>query len=191
MKIYANPTTLFRKENWFVSAYYGVRSWIKYTFNRDHLALMKEAYKTRPYDYSFLFRMEYDKIKEMANYLEKADRFIGAEYVVRDMRICLSLLEIILGERNTFHFTGTLCFKDIPEEERNEGGLGKDEKVIEPTPDFKYHCDVHVNLKNMKRFVLDEKHYDFYTKNPHELYELKAKALYHKIRYEHDMEWWD
>lgn len=187
MKVFANPLKLFKRTPFL----WGVRSWFKYTFNKDHLAVMKEAYKGRPYDYGFLYQLEKTKIKEMSDYLEKADRFVGVEFVVRDMRICLSLLEIMLGERSTFHYTGDLVFKEIPEEEKKEGEFLEGDKMLVPTPGFKYYCDVHVNLKNMKRFVSSEKLCDFYTIHPHEFYELKARALYHKIRFDHEEEWWD
>jgi len=190
MKIFANPTTLFKKEPWFKTAYYNVRSWIKFTFNKDHLALMKEAYTSRPYDHYFLTQLEYQKIKEMVNYQDRVRRHVDVEYEIRDMRICLSLLEIILEKRELFHYTGDLVFVPIPEEERKEDYKEGDMKLV-PTPDFKYHCDVNVNLKNMKRFVHKEKLYEFYTSHPDEFYRLKAKALYHKIRFEHEEEWWD
>ena len=62
---------------------------------------------------------------------------------------------------------------------------------MKPTDDFKYRCLVNVNTKNIDRFVTDKKSQYYYLKNPHELYLRKAKYLYHKIRYEHDGEWWD
>ena len=183
MKIFADPKTLFKRKPWFIVTWHMIRSWFKYTFNKEHLALIKEAYTGRPYDYAFLYGLERKKIEEMVRYHERQQMFVGVEYTIRDMKICLSILEILMGERDTFHYTGNLVFKDTDED--------KDMKEVGTTPDFKYHCDVYVNTKNLKRFVQDEKLYDFYTGHPHELYELKAKALYHKIRYERDWEWWD
>lgn len=171
------------------SVFAKVRSWFRYTFNKDHRRLVREAFNSRPWDHSFLFSLERAKIEEMANYLEKAGRFVGVEYVVRDMRICLSLLDIMLGERQLFHYDGQLMFKEVDEAEEKE--LGEKAVEIIESPDFKYNCDVKVNLRNMKRFVDNEKLFEFYQRLPHELYELKAEHLYHKIRATREMRWWD
>lgn len=166
-----------------------IRSWFRYTFNKEHRELVKEAFNSRPWDQSYLFSLEKAKIEEMMKYQEHARRFVGVEQVIRDMRICLSLLEIIMGERKLFHFDGHLTFKGIDEEEKEK--LGEDAVEIVESPDFKYNCDVNVNLRNIKRFVNNEKEAEFYQKMPHELYELKAEHLYHKIRATREMRWWD
>ena len=119
----------------------------------------------------------------MLNYHEKNKRFEGWEIVVRDMRICISLIDIFTERRNLFHYDydGDIVFKPI----------GDDDYELTNTPDFEYHCDVKVNLKNLSRFVDNKNMFKFYEKSPHEFYILKAKTLYHKIRLEHDGEWWD
>jgi hypothetical protein len=150
---------------------------------------MKTAYGGRPWDCVYLWDVEYAKIKEMADYLEKSDRFVGVEYVVRDMRICLSLIEIFSGKRDLFHFDGGLLFQEI--DKNSEDYDGGNTKRIVASPDFKYNCHVNVNLKNISRFVPNEKVREWYIKTPHELYEQKARYLYHKIRYEHEQEWGD
>ena len=187
MKVFANPFTLFKKTNWF----WGVRSWFKYTFDKAHLALIKEAYKGRPYDDSYLTQLEYLKIKEMEKYHEKTMFFVGVERIIRDMKICLSLLEIMRGMRNTFHYDGDIVFAPIPEEERKEEGYEEGTMELKKSPDFRYHCDVYVNTKNVSRFVGNKKLEEYYVKYPHELYELKARTIYHKIRAEREAELWD
>lgn len=186
MEVLANPLTLFKEASWFSS----VRSWFKYTFDKNHIALMKEAYKGRPYDHGYLTQLEYAKIKEMVEYHEKRNFFVGVEYVIRDMKICLSLLDIVMGKRSTFHYDGNIVFVPIPEEEMKEKGYEEGTMELKKTPDFRYHCDVYVNTRNVSRFT-GKKYEDFYVKHPHELYELKARTLYHKIRAEHEAEWWD
>lgn len=185
MKILANPRNLFPHEGFFTKLYRRACSWLKYSFNRNHVELTKTAFKSRPWDSSYLLSIERAKIREMADYLEKANRFEGVERVVRHMRICLSLLEIIMGERDLFHFDGDILFK---EDKDHDGG---ETMELIKSPDFKYNCDVYVNMKNMGRFVHNKKLWEFYAKFPHELYEVKARALYHKIRNEHEQEWWD
>ena len=183
MEVLANLKTLFHKDNRFVNAYHSIRSWIKFTFNKNHIRIMKEAYRGRPWDFGYLWDLEYAKIKEMADYLEKSNRFVGVEYVVRDMRICLSLIEIFSDKRDLFHFDGKL----LNDEKCNRGVIVKAVGI----PDFEYKCHVNVNLKNINRFVDDKDAQKWYIKYPHELYELKARYLYHKIRREREMKWWD
>ena len=183
MEVLANLKTLFHKDNWFLNAYHSIRSWFKFTFNKNHIRLMKEAYRGRPWDFGYLWDLEYAKIKEMADYLEKSNRFVGVEYVVRDMRICLSLIEIFSDKRDLFHFDGKL----LNDEKCNRGVTVKAVGI----PDFEYKCHVNVNLKNISRFVDDKDAQKWYINYPHEFYELKARYLYHKIRREREMKWWD
>lgn len=187
MKILASPDLFYKQDNWLVRAYYKIRSFFRFTFNRDHVSLLKEAWISRPWDHSYLYQLEYEKIKEMLHYQEKMDAFVDVEYVIRDMKICLSLLEIMMGKRSLFHYDGSFMFVDSEDKDEN----GEPLVEVKPTPDFKYYCDVKVNLRNMKRFVSHEKLYDFYTAKPDELYVQKAKKLYHKIRYERDEMWWE
>lgn len=187
MEVLANPFKLFKRTPFL----WGVRSWFKYTFNKDHLAVMKEAYKGRPYDYEYLTQLEYAKIKEMVDYHDKARFFVGVEHIIRDMKICLSLLDIVMGKRSTFHYDGDIVFAPIPEEEMKEKGYEEGTMELKKTKDFRYHCDVYVNTKNVSRFVGNKKLEEYYVKYPHELYELKARTLYHKIRAEREAEWWD
>lgn len=187
MKIVFNPKTFFNRDNFIKRAYYRTRSFFKYSFSKPHRKLLAEVWTSRPWDYSYLYQLEYEKIKEMVQYHEAHKSFVDVEYVIRDMKICLSLLEIMLERRSLFHFDGMLVPVDTGEKDEDGNPL----KELKETSDFKYHCDVNVNLRNMKRFVSDENAYKFYTNMPHELYELKAKRLYHKIRYERDGGWWD
>lgn len=179
MEVLAN----LKKNNWLVKAYRSIRSWFKFTFSKNHIRLMKEAYKGRPWDFSYLWDLEYAKIKEMADYIEKSNSFVGVEYVVRDMRICLSLIEIFSDKRDLFHFDEKL----LNDEKCNRGVIVEGVGI----PDFEYKCHVNVNLKNINRFVDNKEAQKWYIEYPHELYELKARYLYHKIRREREMGWWD
>ena len=166
---------------WFEHAYCEIRACVKYhIFSKDFWHLFGVVLKSYPWQESYLLEIERAKIKEMANYIEKNKRFVGWEQVVRDMRICISLIGIILEEKPLFHFNGRLTFKE------NESGNYE----VGHTPDFKYVCDVKVNTKNIDRFV-DKEAQIGYLEEPHEFYRLKAKYLYHKIRYDKGDEWWD
>ena len=55
-------------------------------------------------------------------------------------------------------------------------------------------CDVKVNTRNADRFLpqgLSEKAKQYWLDHPDEIYKLKARYLYHKIRLERDETWWD
>lgn len=191
MQVFVDPSkSLFHRDNWFKRTYRAVCSWFRYTFDKDHVKLVKEAFTGRPWDSGYLLDLEYAKIREMMNYHDRTRRFVGVEEIIRDMRICLSLIEIFTGKRNLFHYDGHLVLREATEEEKAAAGDGR-VKRIDTTDDFKYNCHVKVNTRNAKRFVSDEKLMRFYEKHPHELYELKAQHLYHKIRNEKELMWWD
>ena len=184
MKVNAAPSFFesLKRIGSFKDKWLTFKGWIKYhLFNKNFYALLKEVYKTYPWDESFLYDLEKAKIEEMRKYHIKSDRFVGVEYVIRDMKICENLIDIFNGKKNLFHYDGNLTFNKLEDGNYEMGH----------TSDFKYNCDVKVNTKNLKRFVHDEKLYKFYLDSPHELYMLKAKYLYHKIRYENDGNWWD
>ena len=183
MKILADPKTLFKRDPWIVRTYYQVCSWFKYTFNKEHIRLVKEAFSGRPWDNGYLSNLEYVKIREMAEYHKKRQRFVGCEYAIRNMEICLSLIEIFTEKRSLYGYDGSLVWKESSE----DNGLME----IAESPDFRYHCDVYVNMKNIARFVPNEKARKWYYRHPHELYILKAKYIYHKIRNDFDGDWWD
>lgn len=163
------------------SKYYEIRAWFKFHFSKDFRKILKTALHGYPWQESFLYELEKVKIQEMINYHKKVKRFVGWEYVVRDMELCVKLIDMMLDDTPYFHFNGNLVFKKT--EDCETYSVGK-------TEDFKYVCDVKVNTRNIDRFCA-EKEKDSFLKFPHELYLRKIKHLYHKIRYERDCEWWD
>ena len=183
MEVQFNPETLFHEDPWYVKVYYSVRYFFKYTLGKHHMNVVKTAFKGEPWDEGYLLELEYAKIKEMREWQKEKRRFVGVEYTIRDMRLCLSLIEIFTDKRELFHFTGKLLSVPVEGE--------KDTYRIVESPDFKYHCDVNVNLRNISRFVPKEKERDFYERHPDEFYKLKARYLYHKIRFDNELTWWD
>jgi len=164
--------------------YYEVRAWIKYhIFSKDFWHLLGTVLKSYPWQETYLLELERAKLIEMANYIEKYKRFVGWEYVVRDIRICVTLIHIMLEEELYYHYNGNLLFE--PSEEY-EGDY-----EVKHTDDFEYVCDIKVNTKNANRFFDNEKAREYAVEHPHELYIQKAMYLYHKIRYERENEWWD
>lgn len=51
--------------------------------------------KDGDWDYGFLIEMECMKLQQMEEYFRDKDTFVGIEYVKRDLRICLQLLDIV------------------------------------------------------------------------------------------------
>ena len=163
--------------------YYELRAWFRYHLTKDFWKIIITAFKGYPWQESFLYDLERVKMKEMADYLEKSNRFVGVECVVRDIRLAIAMIDIFEDETRFFHYDGDIVF------ELNEDD--KDTYTLSQTPDFKYNCDVYVNTRNVDRFCRNENEKRMMLEHPHELYVKKAKHLYHKIRYEKDNEWWD
>lgn len=173
-------TGIFSKKYRYFRWWHAFVHWCHMHFCKESWALLWQWFKGYPWDSSFLLDLEQAKLKEMIAYHKKRKFFVGWEQVVRDMQICVSLIDIINEKKSLFTYTGNTEFS-----EPNEQG------EVEWLPgNLEYHCLVKVNTKNTLRFV-DKKHLDFYKRHPHELYIQKAKALYYKIRYEKTDQWWD
>lgn len=160
--------------------YYEIRAWIRYHFNKDFWLIVKTAFKGYPWQETFLYELERAKIQEMINYHKKYKRFVGVEYVIRDMELAVKMLDIMLDETEFFHYDGDMDFV------KNEDGTYSIENNS-----TKYVCDVKVNTRNVDRFSDNVYLTRYMIEHPHELYILKAKHLYHKIRFEKDDTWWD
>ena len=154
--------------------------WMRYHFSRDFFRFLKTVLKSYPWDVHYLYDLEKAKIEEMSRYHEKNHRKDGYRYTIRDMRICMSLIEIFSEQRELFHFNGQP--KYVPIE-------GTDCVEID-SGNLEYQCDVNVNTRNIDRFI-GENQREWCLRHPHELYMVKARKLYYKIREERDPEWWD
>lgn len=159
--------------------------WIRYHVNKDFCRILKTVLSGFPWDETYLYELEYVKIQEMMNYHKRTQRFVGWEKVVRDMQICLNLIDIITEKKDLYDYSGDCEFVPV------EGNPD----LHEFKGNMTYKCLVNVNLKNHKRFCLyrgyTEADTELINRHPHELYIRKAKYLYHKIRMERDIEWWD
>lgn len=157
-----------------------IRSWLHYHFRKDFFKILKEVFKSYPYDSSYLLYLEQVKIREMANYIEKSARYEGYEKDVKWMRIADKLIDIITEKTSLFHYDGTIEFV-----KREDGNY-----EMVPSADHKYVCDVKVNIRNINRFIKpdDQK---FFLPSPHEIYLRKARHLYHMIRLNYEEHWWD
>ena len=189
MKVNAAPSFFesLKRIDSFWSKLRGAWYWVRIHTKKRFLRVLKATLESYPFDSSYLLVIEQAKINEIADYMELNQRFEGWEYVVRDLRLCSRLIDILRNETDYFHFNGNLKFVESEEKDENGNSLME----IKHTDDFKYVCDVHVNMKNIDRFLFHEAERKMFENQPHELYLRKARCLYHKIRAEREEEWWD
>lgn len=133
-----------------------------------------------PWDWGYLLNLERCKIKEMMNYINKKRRSVGYQTVVRDMQICIKLIDIVLEE-------------DAPYKSwlhQSYGNPVKDFKLLKETKFPKY-----VNIRNRHRFLdkdfLNGDYPNIFNSLLAEYRKAKALALYNKIRTYKLFSWWD
>lgn len=153
-----------------------LRYWVKYNFNKNKFELTKEAIIGNPYDYSYFYTIQLKKLEEMYAYFS-VSKFIDDEKKTNILRwIDLAIKTLRLGYLN-----GEGVF-DITELSTNPN----------PTPDnamskWIITCTRYVNLKNKHRY----EHKFSLLPEDYDLYQEKARCLYHKIIKEKSMDWWD
>lgn len=163
-----------------------IRCWIEYHFTKGFWKLVKEVFKSYPYDHSYILYLEKAKIIEMADYIEKMARYQGYEKDVKWMRIAAKLIDIITEDgMDLFHYNGKLEYVSF--EDEKYGTLYE----VKHSPDFEYVCNVNVNTRNIHRFFKEYEPIDYYKEHKHEVYLRKARYLYHKIRLYYEEQWWD
>lgn len=126
------------------------------------------------FDYAYLLRLEQRKLRDMARDFAKRRYYVGWERSVKEMQLCINLLDIVLEKDN--------YYKSWLHESFGEG-----RNEVKPFPKY-------VNLKNYKRFL---KQVDVCITSKVlkenlkvELRKKKALYLYHKIRNEKMFTWW-
>lgn len=154
--------------------YSDIRMWFRYNFNKTHLNLIKTAWLSYSFDFSYMYVLEQAKLKEMYEYFKNAKILEKSNYdvYIRDISICIRLLDIILenidldqGYINTRNWKRFL-YNDIYKMTEHKCA-GKSEKEIE-----KIQLDAANELK-------------WYLRN------IKATRLYYKIRLYKLESWWD
>lgn len=144
----------------------------------------------RDWDYGFMLEMEYMKLRQMEEYFKERDTFVGIEYVRRDLRICLRLLDIVMEKDDLEIKWSTLKF--VPFKDDN----GRKMYKVEGLPEIVSYRKLYVNIRNAGRFM----NFDFKNPNMDESSEInhkeslrlyKAWHLYNLIRTYRMFEWWD
>lgn len=142
--------------------YYTVISWFKYNFfNKNWHKIRKSVNRARPWDYGYWQETLYHYLEYQADYFEKSQHFVGWERVVKELRLCKSLLEIMMEKRSISDYSGT------PK------------------------MNVYVNTRNAGRFIQREDADYSKCMWKEELYIRKATRLFYKILEEKSRNWWD
>lgn len=172
-------------KHWYLS----LRSWFRYCWNKHHFKFVWTAFVNRPYDVSSMYQCELAQLYDMLHYFENGKYIVQEEYdkICMQIRRSISLLEIGMGLRETFHYDGDFKFEEI----QDERFPGKKLYQLNDKEKPKYFCDVTVNLRNMDRYVKDETFKKFIRTHPHDLYELKAMQLYFKSKAYYSSGWAD
>ena len=130
----------------------------------------------QPWDFAYLLELEQYKIREMRDYMQKHHHLMGWQLVVRDMNICLKLIDIILEKDQYYRSWLDNCYGSKPHKQLS--------------------FPVYVNTKNYKRFwpMVEDLHQDnlvLYNGIIISLRQQKALFLYNKIRAYRMQSWWD
>lgn len=158
-------------------------SWWNLHFSHAKLVLVKTALDSAPWDWTYLLQLEQAKFKEMAVYFEQSKVSSDWEFQVRDCKLCIKLIDIILEQDEPF--TQWL---------ESNYGIYKD-KSISVEEILRVPISTHVNTRNAARFVENPNTYesDVPTSNLFEvdLRQIKAFYLYQKIRLYKLQNLWD
>lgn len=139
-------------------------------------------FKDREWDYSFMLEIEQKKLKNMIKWYEQNDygHLVSGPATVRQMKLAVSLLDIILEKDNWWHIDNAF----YPEYYN----------FVENTPlqPTAFVIDKYVNTRNYKRFfpLLS----DNVIKQSFWIIDLRVKkawVLYNALRERYMLQWWD
>lgn len=145
--------------------------WLRRRMTRAHRALVREAVSFEPWDWTYMLYLEKRALERMVEEFEKNGCHVTVGRDIRDMKWCISLIDIITLETPLVEY--------------------------EPNPLQRSVFTRYVNTRNMRRFA-SERICRFWENNDahsayflEDYYCLKAWALYCKIRQERMQNWWD
>ena len=142
--------------------YYTLRSWFRHNFcNKNWHKIRKSVNQARPWDYGYWYDTLYHYLEYQAVYFDTFQHFVGWERAVKELRLCRSLLEIMMEKRSISDYSG------IPK------------------------MNVYVNTRNGNRFIDYENADYTKLMWQEELYIRKAARLFYRILEEKSRTWWD
>ena len=146
---------------------------------KKYISLLK---KDEDFDYSYLLVLERHKLTRMIDSFTNAKhKHIGIEYNIRDMQICVNLIDIILEEDRM----SKIFLQQFGKIQFN---VDENHKVHLTKIDVKIPC--HINHKNAYRFNKSWFGCDIPKDVYMEIRRLKALYLYNKIRCRMLSWWW-
>lgn len=134
----------------------------------------------KDFDFAYLLILERFKLKKMIkNFQEAQHPTVGIEYTIRDMQICVNLIDIILEEDSAYK-TYLKQYENLKMEFLPDGRLELGEIDVK--------IPIYINIKNKNRFFSD-------TQETSEIFlmefrRIKALHLYNKIRNRMFSWWW-
>lgn len=135
------------------------------------------------FDYSYLLKLERFKIKQMISSFENSNfKYDGITYDIRDMKMCVKLIDIIL-EEDKFSKKFLEQFESVKYEIDDNNRL-----ILTNNDDIK--IPIHINKNNIKRYINLENKENFNDNFLMELRKCKALKLYNKIRNKMFSWWW-
>lgn len=144
--------------------------WLRRRMTRAHRALVREAVSFEPWDWVYILYLEKRALERMVEEFEKHGCHEGAWIDIRDMKWCISLIDIITMKTSLVEY---------------------DESAAQRWMFTRY-----VNIRNMRRFASED--FCRIEENPdmrpfflEDCYCRKAWALYCKIRQDRMQNWWD
>lgn len=140
------------------------------------------------WDYGFMLKMERMKLEQMEDYFKKLDTFAGIEFVQRDLRLALRLMDIIQEKDDLKIEVSPMKIVSFREDDRKLYRLDGDGKVLS-------YRKIYVNMRNASRFVCHSPEKFAKTERTRLIYQnclrqTKAWFLYNKLRAYRMFIWW-
>ena len=152
---------------------------------RNIIRWIPTLWKDRDWDYGFMLELEYNKLKNMVHWYETNNygHCTSGSTVVKQMKLAISLLDIILEKNEWWHINFPDDYKWFDENHR-----------YNKLSDNCYVVDAYVNINNWHRYLpwLKEtriKESPNFWKT--QLRVEKAWRLYHMLRERYMRDWWD
>ena len=124
--------------------------------------LIEIVKEDKDYDFSFIYKLEQAKLKNVKTYLETFKRFEGVEYQIWVIGICIKLLDVLMAETYPNFSAYHINYRN---------------------------AERFMNLHRLNS--TREDYIDLFKKIPSEYYYCKVKNLYYELRKEYTSYWWD
>lgn len=165
--------------------YLSIKHWFYSNWNKYHFNLLKKAFFSYGWDYSYMYKLEYAQIEKALYWFEK-QRYHDTdktELTVRTLRLAKYLLGMMITDGN-----------ELWESEGEFGTIDNGNGTHTLTNGTYKHIYIgpYVNTRNGLRFVNERMLETIVTYGHYEeLYVAKCKKLYHRLMEQYMEYWWD